>query len=103
MFDRLEVIGERDEARRLERPPLDPEGVDDGVEIGGCAQRKAGMIREEAHALARRLLRRGHPPEVGERLQVRQLFAARGRDGEVRDRLDDAVELERSKGVRVHG
>ena len=37
MFDRLEVVGEREQARRFERAPLDCERVDERLEIGWWA------------------------------------------------------------------
>src|SRR5438093_13022050 len=102
MLDRFEVIGECDEARGLEWPPLYAECIDDRLEIRWCSQREPGMNGEEPHPLGRRLLRERDGRGVGERLQLRKVLVSRRRDREVGDRFHNAIEFESPKGGGVH-
>jgi hypothetical protein len=102
VFDRFEVIGQRDQTRRFERSPVDAQRVDDRVQIRWGAQREPGMIAEEADTLCRCLLREANGRRITQRLEVCELVVPSGRDREICYSVDDAVEFKRSKGIAVH-
>ncbi len=102
LLDRLEVVGQPEQAQRLERAAFDAKRVQDLLEVGRRAQRKARMVGEEARAFARRLLRGDHLRVVGERVQLGQPVASRRCDRQPGDCLDDTIEFESPEGARVH-
>ena len=102
VLDRLEVIGERDEAQRLERAPLDLDRFENLREIRRRTQRKARVIREKPRPFARRLLRRDDAWRVGHRMQLRQAIHPGWRDRQAEHHLNDPIKLECAKCCGVH-
>ena len=68
MFDRLEVLGQSQQAKRLQRAPVHFERVHYRRQVGGGAKREAGMIRQKPDGFARRPEGSGHLGRVGRRV-----------------------------------
>ena len=103
MLDRFEVIGESDQPRRLEWPPLHAKRIDDRFEIRRRAQWKPGMIGEEPNALTRSLLSGCDGSGIGQGVQLREALVSGRRHREGGDGFYDAIEFERAKSTGIHG
>ena len=102
MLDRLEIIGERQQADRFERPSIDRERIENGFQIRWRSQRKPLVICEEPGAFGRGLLCRHDTGRIGQRFQPQEPLMSGWRHREVGDGDDDAIELERPQCAGVH-
>jgi hypothetical protein len=64
-LDRLEVIGQRDEARGFERPAVHLEQAEDLVEVVRRPQREDGVVGQEADRLRRRGQQLAYDARIG--------------------------------------
>ena len=97
LLDRLEVVGQAEQAQRLERAPLDVERIEDRVQVRRRAQRESRDGRPESGCLRSSPAAPRMSSASVERLQLAQAVPAGRRDRHVGDDLDDAVEFERAK------
>ena len=100
--DRLEELGQAQQAQRFEGPALDGEARENRRQVGRRRQREAAHQFVEPHALGGRGEQLGHLAGVGQRPQPGQALGAERRDGAPAQHIDDVSELERLKDGCVH-
>ena len=103
LLDRLEIVREAEQPKRLERASFNSERGDDGLEVRGCTKREAGMIGQERGPFSRRPLCARNGRGVGHRLHLREPLLAGRSDGEADHHRDDAIEFKGPEGACVHG
>jgi hypothetical protein len=100
--DRIEKIRERDQAKRLERPTLDGERVEDLRQFGRRAQREQRVDLEIASRLGGGREQLRDVRRVDRRFEPAEAVRAHRREREAPDGLDDPVEFESSQSSRLH-
>ena len=100
--DRLEVVGEREQARGLERAALDLQQAEQILEVFRCPQREDRVVGQVAHRLGRRGQQLADRRRLGGRRQRVETRGAGRREREAPHRGDNPIEFEGPEAAWAH-